>query len=237
MEIEPFPGTWAPGSGDAGVDVQYPWEDLPRRSHSHVMDIKSFLLDIYPVTCSKFQQFLVATGYKPADQTNFLKGWTGTGYPAGWAKKPVTWVSFEDATAYCSWAGKRLPQEWEWQFAAQGGKKYNRFPWGNGPDPTAMPWPQGGQTLVPPDDVDAHPHGMTLEGVADLWGNCFEFTNVWEDDHSRAAILRGKGSYYPSGSAWYFHHPESLIDHAKLLLLAPSIDRSGMVTFRCAVDL
>ncbi len=51
-------------------------------------------------------------------------------YPDGWADKPVTWVSIEDARAYAHWAGKRLPHEWEWQYAAQSadGRKY---PWGN----------------------------------------------------------------------------------------------------------
>ena len=64
------------------------------------------------------------------DDLNFLRDWKNGAYPEGWANKPVTWVSLEDARAYAAWAGKRLPHEWEWQYAAQGddGRIY---PWGN----------------------------------------------------------------------------------------------------------
>ena len=54
------------------------------------------------------------------DDLNFLRDWKDGTYPDGWANKPVTWVSQEDARAYAAWAGKRLPHEWEWQYAAQG---------------------------------------------------------------------------------------------------------------------
>ncbi len=69
----------------------------------------------------EFKKFLDATHYHPADDLNFLKDWKNGAYPQGWANKPVTWVSLEDARAYAAWAGKRLPHEWEWQYAAQGG--------------------------------------------------------------------------------------------------------------------
>src|SRR2546429_8119864 len=118
------------GSNDIGVDVQYPWEDAPRRFHEHPMHIKSFYIDKYPVTNVEFKQFLDATRYHPNDDLNFLRDWKDGTFPARWDHRPVTWVSIEDARAYATWVGKRLPHEWEWQYAAQGtdGRIY---PWGN----------------------------------------------------------------------------------------------------------
>ena len=107
------------GSDDIGVDVQYPWEDSPRRFHEHRMQIKPFYMDKYPVTNAEFKKFLDAAHYHPADDMNFLKDWENGNSPEGAANKPVTWVSIEDARAYAKWAGKRLPHEWEWQYAAQ----------------------------------------------------------------------------------------------------------------------
>ncbi|HEY2468522.1 MAG TPA: SUMF1/EgtB/PvdO family nonheme iron enzyme [Terracidiphilus sp.] len=118
------------GTDDIGVDVQYPWEDSARRFHEHPMQIKSFYIDKYPVTNAEFKRFLDASHYHPLDDSDFLKDWRNGNYPDGAANKPVTWVSLEDAREYAKRAGKRLPHEWEWQFAAQGddGRLY---PWGN----------------------------------------------------------------------------------------------------------
>ena len=79
-----------------------------------------FYIDKYPVTNAEFKRFLDATHYHPTDDLNFLRDWKNGTYPEGWGNKPVTWVSLEDARAYAAWAGKRLPHEWEWQYAAQG---------------------------------------------------------------------------------------------------------------------
>ena len=59
--------------------------------------------------------------WKPQSTQNWLKHWEGKlEPPAGAGKQPVTWVSFDDANAYCTAQGKRLPHSAEWQLAAQG---------------------------------------------------------------------------------------------------------------------
>jgi iron(II)-dependent oxidoreductase len=231
------------GSNDIGVDVQYSWEDAPRRFHEHRLQVKGFYIDKFPVTNAGFKKFLDAAHYHPADDRNFLKDWKNGTYPEGWAQKPVTWVSLEDARAYAAWAGKRLPHEWEWQYAAQGGDADRVYPWGNcdwlsacaGQDSFA-PAPDRGRVMQPASDVDAHPKGASPLGVMDMAGNVWQFTDEYVDDHTRAAILRGGSHYRPERSMWYFPQAPRNDQHGKLLLMAPSYDRSGAVGFRCVED-
>jgi formylglycine-generating enzyme required for sulfatase activity len=223
------------GGDDAGVDVQFPWEDVPRRWHEHAMKVAPFYMDKVEVTNAEFKKFLDATHYYPADDLDFLKDWKNGAYPAGWDNKPVTWVSLEDARAYAKWAGKRLPHEWEWQFAAQGtdGRTY---PWGNDWDPLRVPVPDKGRTMRAPDDVEAHPSGASPFGVMDMVGNVWQWTDEYMDEHTRGGILRGGSYYQPQGSIWYFPHAYRNDEHGKLLLMAPSYDRSAAVGFRCVKD-
>jgi iron(II)-dependent oxidoreductase len=218
-----------------GVDVQYPWEDMPRRFHEHRLKIKPFYMDKYPVTNAEFKKFLDATHYQPEDGIDFLHDWKNGNYPEGWANKPVTWVSIEDARAYAKWAGKRLPHEWEWQFAAQG-TDGRRYPWGSDWQPAAIPIPDKGRTLRGPDDVDAHPAGASPFGVIDMVGNVWQWTDEYLDEHTRAGILRGGSYYQPQGSIWYFPQAYRNDQHGKLLLLSPGYDRAGTLGFRCVRD-
>jgi len=218
-----------------GVDVQYPWENKPQLKHRHELEIKPFYIDRYPVTCAEFKRFLDATHYHPADDHNFLRDWQQGQYPAGWDRKPVTWVSIEDARAYAKWAGKRLPHEWEWQYAAQGtdGRKY---PWGNDADPKLVPPLERTRQPGPAADVDTHPQAASPFGVLDLVGNVWQWTDEYQDEHTRAAILRGGSHYRPSTSDWYFPQARELRQHGKYLLLAPSLDRSASIGFRCVAE-
>ena len=271
------------GTDDVGVDVQYPWENSPRRFHEHPMEIKPFYIDKYPVTNAEFKKFLDATHYHPADGENFLKDWKAGTYPESAANRPVTWVSLEDAREYAKWAGKRLPREWEWQFAAQGndGRLYpwgncdwqppagraveaavgatstasvpaiSRAPesskisgaafpavcnWGPGPADYPAPLPDRERRMEAASDVDAHPQGTSPFGARDMVGNVWQWTDEYVDEHTRAAILRGGSHYRPVGSIWYFPQAYKNTQHGKLLLMAPSYDRSGAVGFRCVKD-
>jgi hypothetical protein len=64
----------------------------------------------------------------------------------------------------------------------------------------------------------------------------------WRDErrirtHTRGAILRGGNNYQPQGSIWYFPEAYRNDQHSKLLLMAPSYDRSGTIGFRCVMDM
>jgi formylglycine-generating enzyme required for sulfatase activity len=87
-----------------------------------------------------------------------------------------------------------------------------------------------------PDAVDAHPAGASPFGVMDLVGNVWQWTEEFQDDHTRGGILRGGSYYQPQGSIWYFPQAYRLDQHGKLLLTSPSLDRSGGLGFRCVQD-
>ena len=223
------------GSNDVEVDIQYPWEDTPRRFHEHKMQIQAFYMDKYPVTNAEFKKFLDASHYHPQDDLNFLRDWKSGTYPDGCANKPVTWISLEDARAYAKWAGKRLPHEWEWQYAAQGtdGRVY---PWGGTWQTDAVPVPSHERILNEADSVDAHPSGASPFGVMDMVGNVWQWTDEYTDEHTRAGVLRGGSHYRPIGSMWYFPQAYRNDEHGKLPLMSPSYDRSGTLGFRCVED-
>lgn len=223
------------GFNDIGVDVQYPWEDTPRRYHEHPMHLKSFYIDKYPVTNADYKRFVDSGTYHPKDTLNYLRDWKNGTYPSGWGDKPVTWVSLEDARAYAAWAGKRLPHEWEWQYAAQGTDSRS-YPWGNSWQPDAVPKPNQARTLSSPDAVNSHPAGASPFGVMDMVGNVWQWTDEYTDEHTRGGILRGGSYYQPQGSIWYFPQAYKNDQHGKLLLMAPSYDRSGTLGFRCVED-
>lgn len=221
----------------SAIGVQHPWEDTsPARSHQHDIDIKPFYMDRYPVTNAEFKKFMDATQYQPKEPHNFLKHWENGTYPEGHGNKPVTWVSLSDARAYASWAGKRLPHEWEWQYAAQGMDR-RLYPWGNVADSTRVPRIGKGRDMPPLSDVDAHPEGASPFGVLDLVGNIWQWTDEYSDEHTRFAILKGSTNYRPQGSWWYFPQANELYKYGKYLLMYDGRDRSASIGFRCVADL
>jgi len=124
------------GDDAHGVDAQYPWEEHPQRNHQRTLAVGPFYMDKFPVTVANYSAYLEATNYTPVDDYYWLKNWNGSRMaPSKIADLPVTYVSMEEARAYCAWKGARLPHSWEWQYAAQGtdGRVY---PWGNDKDQT-----------------------------------------------------------------------------------------------------
>ena len=218
-----------------GVDVQYPWEPCARRFHRRRMRIAPFHIDRTPVTNAQFHAFLHASGYQPRDPHNFLRDWMDGAPRPGWERKPVTWISLEDARMYATWACKRLPHEWEWQYAAQGSDR-RTYPWGDAWRDDAVPQPCRARRLCAPADVDAHPLGASPFGVLDLVGNVWQWTDEYTDEHTRAAVLRGGSAYQPQTSHWYFPQAYRLDQHGKYLLMSPCKDRTGGIGFRCVVD-
>lgn len=118
---QPPPGmVYVPGGEfmmgrDDGEEIERP---------AHKVTVKPFFIDQYEVTNEEYAKFVAATR-NPAPAT-----WINGTYLSYVGHAPVTGVTWDDAEAYAKWAGKRLPTEEEWEFAARGtdGRQY---PWGN----------------------------------------------------------------------------------------------------------
>jgi serine/threonine-protein kinase len=143
----------------------------PRRREVH---LDAFYVDRHPVTNEQFRTFLRVTGYRPTDPgaARFLSHWNRGEVPAGLEQHPVTYVSWHDAAAYATWAGKRLPTEAEWEKAARGVDGRN-YPWGKS-EPSLDRANFGGHhrgTVA----VGSLPAGASPYGVHDLAGNVWEW--------------------------------------------------------------
>jgi serine/threonine-protein kinase len=127
--------------------------------------IEPFYMDEYPVTVKQYGAFLEATGHRPP------RFWH---YPHfNGPSQPVVGVSWDDANAYAAWAGKQLPAEVQWEFAARG-KENRKYPWGNAePDNTRCNFRDN---LSMPSLVTMYKDGATPEGIHDLAGNVYEWT-------------------------------------------------------------
>jgi iron(II)-dependent oxidoreductase len=216
----------------APTDVPNPVIPYPDNSKPRQVTMGRFYIDTYPVTNAQFKKFMTATRYVPKDAANFLRHWERGNPPEGLENHPVVWISIEDARAYATWAGKRLPTGIEWQYAGQGtdGRMY---PWGNAFDSTRCNNGLGHTT-----PVDAFPSGKSPFGVMDMVGNVWQLTNdVYDNVSYYYVTMRGGSFYNPTSSEWYVRGgPWPVNRHQMLLMLSPSFDRNATVGFRCVKD-
>jgi formylglycine-generating enzyme required for sulfatase activity len=204
----------------------------PDFAEAKEIKINKYYIDKYPVTNGQYKKFIDASGYVPKDTVNYLKHWISGKAPAGEENHPVVYISIEDARAYAKWAGKRLPAEYEWQYAAQGNDG-REWPWGKEFDSTKCNYALDKST-----PVDAYKKWKSPFGVCDMVGNVWQLTNDTYDDGSYYfAIMKGGSYYKPTSSWWYVQGgPRAVNNHQMLLLVSPSFSRNATVGFRCVAD-
>ena len=156
-----------------------------------------FFMDVHEVTVGQFKAFLKSSGYKPDQAINWNKVYEAS--PDD--RHPMIYVNWYDATAYAKWAGKRLPTENEWEFAARGGLAGKRFPWGDEEldDEMIYTMPRKhahfdgkgrqdkwGENTAPVGSFT--PNGY---GLYDMAGNVYEWCQGWYNTDQRFKVLRG----------------------------------------------
>jgi formylglycine-generating enzyme required for sulfatase activity len=150
--------------------------EAPRRR----VRLESYLMDRFEVTNAEFAAFLERRPEWRPDRIppryhngEYLRHWASALYPSGKGDHPVTFVPWAAARAYCESAGKRLPTEAEWEYAARGGAKGDAFPWGETlPDSSSANW--SGASLGGTAPVGRYPPNGY--GLYDMAGNVWEFT-------------------------------------------------------------
>jgi formylglycine-generating enzyme required for sulfatase activity len=158
----------------------------PSDFHTPLKEIRvaAFWIDKYEVTNAQYKEFLDATGHSRAPN------WLGGTFPAGRERRPVDGVTWDEASAYCRWANKRLPTEAEWEVAARGpGPEPPLYPWG--PDSRA-----GGYVDQLPRihtyEVGTVPFNKSTFEVYDMAGNVWEWVGKpYAQVPSGHKVLRG----------------------------------------------
>jgi len=218
----------------AGVAFKRPLSQIHQMNgFTQTVSLDSYAIDLTPVTNGQFADFLKASGYRPRHSENFLRHWKEREMPAALADHPVVYVDLDDARAYAQWAGKRLPTDEEWQYAAQGPEK-RVYPWGN--EVTENVCNRGASRGTTP--VGAFPAGRSPFGCYDMCGNVWEWTeSERSDSRTRFCILRGGSFFKAQGSQWYADGGlQPCTFAAKFLRTWPGLDRCSTIGFRCAVD-
>ncbi len=253
-------GTFAMGT-DTGMPFEAP---------VHTVEISPFFIDEHEVTVVQFEEFVRATGYQTEAERygwsgvfDFQSGeWTSVD-GANWRhperpgvaakpNAPVTHISWNDAGQYARWAGKRLPTEAEFEFAARGGLARKEYAWGDEPLPGGKPlanWWQGtfpqNNTLLdgflgPAPVKSFASNGF---GLYDMTGNVWEWCsdNFSEDYYAKSEKRDPKGP--PSGEervirGGSFLCAENFCSNYRVAGRSRSAPDSGLnnLGFRCVRD-
>ncbi|NOR74156.1 MAG: SUMF1/EgtB/PvdO family nonheme iron enzyme [Draconibacterium sp.] len=239
---------------------------LPQELPIHKVTLSAFKIDKSPVTVAQFRIFVETTNYKTeaekyGDSGVFnlqIQNWElmpgafwskpfGTAGPEAIDNHPVTHVTWNDAVQYASWAGKRLPTEAEWEYAARSGKNSeNKFSWGNKVSVDgkyfANTW-QGELTDTEAQDgyLYTNPVGIFGEyeaGLTDMGGNVWQWcadnykaypgSSVAIREDANVKVIRG-GSFFfdQNGEDSFSVSARSMNSHET------SLFNTG---FRCAMD-
>jgi formylglycine-generating enzyme required for sulfatase activity len=229
----PFLRGSAEGQGDT--------DEHPQRT----ITLSSFYIDRYEVTNRRYQAFLKATRHRVPEHCcdSSYNLWKGTDITLKLLDHPVVNVDWHDAVTYCTWAGKRLPTEAEWEKAARG-TDAREYPWGNqldrmrangvsywsgtdfGSPEEARAWwsSENGSGVIAAKGVQGIltipvtelEKGATPSGLMHMAGNVWEWTADWYDPKSYEN-MEERNPKGPEGGEFKVHRGGSWLNHRGLL--------------------
>jgi formylglycine-generating enzyme required for sulfatase activity len=222
------PGTPPPAAGPATDEAEMVYIPAGEFTMGHDdnydtkpvrrINLPAFSIDKYEVTDKRYKRFIDATGHKvPWSQdpaaAPYSWDWQKRMYPEGKGDDPVVLVSWEDAKAFCAWAGKSLPSEAQWEKAARGANG-NIYPWG-------ATWADRKTNTSESAMRQTAPAGTFKEdvspyGVYDLAGNVSEWVEEWfapypgnpiisYEEKQKYRVLRGGSWDYAHSIASGYH--------------------------------
>jgi formylglycine-generating enzyme required for sulfatase activity len=177
--------------------------------------VKALCMDVTEVTANAYAACVAA---QACTTDGLACHATATYGVAGKEDHPVNCVNWDQANAYCEWAGKRLPTEEEWEWAARGQRRGTNFPWGGAEPRSQLCWKRKDGTCP----VGSYPAGDAPGGIHDLAGNVWEWTSSNYDTRTRVN----------RGGAW-INNEVSFVRAAFRFWSAP-IDHTFILGFRCA---
>jgi eukaryotic-like serine/threonine-protein kinase len=176
------------GAFQMGCDASNPAEDecsqiwQARELPLHTVYLDDYYIDKYEVTNARYRACVDAGGCT-AITFSLRPSYYGN---ADFDNYPVIVMDWQYANDFCTWAGKRLPTEAEWEKAARGSRDTRRYPWGNAElDSTLLnsTFLAHNRDVVYTTEVGSYPDGASPYGVMDMAGNVWEWVNDWYDEN------------------------------------------------------